>query len=105
MLREFFKDTLEKKIQVNDEKIQELQAKIALLDAETEKVFEQLEVSPQQIEQFLSDKSNFNDSQWEEVQRQITEIESKANGYRDIIKTKRAYQERAEIKREWLFVR
>lgn len=106
MLRELFgKDDLGKRIEANDKKLQELQAKIAELDRETEEVFEQLEVTPEQIEKFLSDKNNFSDSDWEEIQRQIADIEAKAISQRDIIKVRRAYKERSEIQRNWLFVR
>ncbi len=106
MLRDLFgKDDLEKKIEINEKKFKELQAKIAELDRETAEVFEQLEVTPEQIEKCLNDKENFSEKDWEELQRQMAEFEAKAQAGSDISKIRRAYKERSEIQRNWLFVR
>lgn len=108
MLREFFGEkgtSLEKKIEVNEKKFQDLLIKVAEMDRETDEIFAQLEVTPAQINQFLSDEKNFSQECWDEIQRQMAEIDKKATTCRDISQVRRAYKERAEIQRQWIFVR
>ncbi|MDP1836812.1 MAG: hypothetical protein Q8K75_12920 [Chlamydiales bacterium] len=106
MLRELFsQDNLAKKIESNEKKFQDLLIKIEEADRETTEIFEQLEVRPEQIQKILSDKENFSEEHWEEIQRQMGEIEKKVSTRRDLNQLRRTYKERSEIQQQWIFVR
>lgn len=106
MLREFFgQDSIEKKIEANEKKFQELLLKVAEMDRETAEIFAQLEVTPEQVCTVLSDEKNFTPEAWIEVRAQLAEIESKTASARDVSKIRKAYTERASVQRQWLFVR
>ncbi len=106
MLREFFgQDTIEKKIEANEKKFEALLLKVAQADRETAEIFDQLEVTPEQVRAVLSDENNFTEEAWTEVQAQLTAMESKTASSRELAKVRKTYAERAGIQQQWLFVR
>lgn len=106
MLREFFgKDDLEKKIESNERKVQELLQKIEEANHETTELFAELEVRPEQVKAVLSDSSQFSKESWNKVQSQMEELNKKISGQRQLNQVRRAYKEQAEIQRQWIFVR
>lgn len=106
MLREFFsKDHVKSKIEDNEKSIEELLEKIEQADRETAEIFEELDLSPSQIEQLLSSRENFSDADWKKIQQQVDEMEERLTFQRDITKTRSRYKERSQVQQQWIYVR
>ncbi len=106
MLRELFgKENLEKKIEANEKKFKELLDRVAEIDNDTVALFQELDVTPAQIHSLLSNQDNFTAEAWQEVQKQMAELEQQLSAKRDITQVRQAYKERSEVRRDWIFVR
>lgn len=102
------KEDLEQKIESNERKVLELEQQFAAIEAESAVFFETIDVTPEEVDNFVKNRDNFSDKEWEELkkqERQLQEIlQREINNIRDPEKAKRHYKER-DIRPGWLFVR
>lgn len=63
----------------NERRLSELEIEIEAVDADCKALFDSLEVSPEQIETFLSKEEHFSKKTWETIQAQSKELEEKIN--------------------------
>lgn len=91
----------------NEDLLQELLKASNEQDAETEKLFEENEVTKEQLLEFLKNPNNFDEEEWkmmQEIREEIArEIQSKLQ-IADPLKTKKTYEEWKSAQ-QWIFVR
>lgn len=101
-------NTLEQKITKNDLSIQELLIRIDVLDREIKTLLDELNVTPEQVSTFVSNKDYFTEDNWEELQSQRKQLDEKLalqkSSIRDPLKAKKAQAER-NVGHHWLFVK
>lgn len=101
-------DELERKIEQNEIAFQELSLRIENLDRLAKEMLEELDVSTEQISQFLNNKDNFTDENWNEILKQRKELDAKLkkelDNIRNPIAAKKAFKD-LKVERHWLFVR
>jgi hypothetical protein len=102
------KDDSEKVIESNELKIQEMEIKIEALDREINQILNEINLTSEQLTIFLSNRENFTEENWKDIQRLQSELDQKllcelAN-VRNPQKVKKTYEER-NVGRHWLFVR
>jgi hypothetical protein len=95
-------------VESSSKKLDELAQSIAKLEKESAKLYEELGVSPHQIQDFLSDPRNFSKSVYEIIQKQrellIAALDRKLTDHKN---HKRSTPNRLEVgaKGHWIFVR
>lgn len=108
----FFMDkkekTLEQQLTKNDLAMQELLIRIDVLDREVKTLLDELNITPEQVSAFVSNKDHFTEENWEELRKQRAQLDQKLalqkTSIRDPLKTKKAQAER-NVGRHWLFVK
>lgn len=89
-------------------KIEELTIRQEALNREVAKLLKELEVRPEQLTTFVSNKDNFTEENWQQLQEARKKLDEKLsrdlNSIRNPKETKKTYQER-HVDRHWLFVR
>lgn len=97
--------------QVMEEKhleLMELMLKHETLNRDTEALFHELQVTPEQLTAFIENKSNFSDDNWNRLQEEKNKLEQRIQteiaNIRNQVKVKKAYEER-QIANHWIFVR
>lgn len=103
------KDKLvEEKIQKHEKHFQELVIRMETLNREVNDLFADLKATPEQINQFISNKANFSEEEWTELHNQRKALEEKLQREMDNIRNpqrlKKVYEER-HVGNTWLFVR
>lgn len=102
-------NNIENQILKNDLSLQELLIRIDSLDREVKKLLEELNITPEQVSQFVSLKDNFTQENWEQLQQQRKMLDEKLDlelrSIRDPQKTKNTFQENKNIARHWIFVK
>ena len=92
----------------NQRKIKELSIRNQRLNEEVNYFLQELNVSPEQLTQFINDKNQFSEENWEQVCRKKEELDLKLQIDLEQIqnpsKLKKTYQER-KIQSHWLFVK
>lgn len=100
---------LDNLITKNDLSFQELVIRIDGLEKEIQHLLGELDITPEQVSKFISEKSNFTDENWEELKKQRQELEDKLskekNNIVDPVKAKKTHAERGQIASHWLFVK
>lgn len=106
MLKEM---ALENKIQQNQSKIESLEIQLEGLTREEEKLLSELKVSSEQLVSFISKKENFTEENWEELNKQLKQMDEKLHreleNVRNPLKTKRAYSSLNGVQSHWLYVK
>jgi len=99
---------LEEKIQKNELKINELSIKLDAIDREVNELLNELNVSPEQLTQFVHTEQNFSKEDWihlqEEQQKMHTKLQIELDGIRNPKEMQKRYSERV-VQNHWLFVR
>jgi len=105
----FLKNKIEDRINSNNKKIQGLERLIESLDRDVRDLFEEIEVSPQQIQQLLSDPKNFTEEDWQRIeecrQQQDKQLECDLANIQNPRSTQQAYSSNSRVKSHWLCVR
>lgn len=100
--------TLEEQIKKQEKRVQEIVIRMENLDRELDELFVDLKVTPEQLDTFISDKNNFTDENWEQLQnlRKVLEekLQRELDNIRDPLKIKQTYSDR-NVGRHWIFVR
>lgn len=100
---------LEQQIIKNDLSLQELLIRIDTLDREVKVLLDELKVTPEQITQFVSEKDNFTQENWNELQTQRKMLDEKLtlqlSNIRNPKKTSKTLSEKKHIAPHWIFVR
>lgn len=103
-----FEETLEKQVEKNAQTIKELAIQIENINRQTEELLKELNVSPEQLTAFISNKEAFSEENWNTLTEQRKSLEEKLllelASVRNPLKTKKTYQDR-HIQPHWLFVR
>jgi len=103
-----YEEELENHIEKNERAIEELSIRIEALDRAAAALFEELQVTPEQITAFLGKQENFTESNWVDLQQMRQKQEEKL--MRELLnisnpkKTKKTFNER-RIPQHWLYVR
>jgi ABC-type Fe2+-enterobactin transport system substrate-binding protein len=71
------RDNLEELVERQQKQIKELTIRIEMLDREIDHLHQELKLSPQQVSEFLQNKSNFSEVIWEELQKQKQILDEK----------------------------
>ncbi len=105
----FQNDTPRDNIKKNDNKIREVSIRLTAIQREIEDLFNELGMTPEELQSYLSMSENFTPEEWQEIQNKTKETEMKlAEG--DILdadprETKKKRNETGQINNTWLFVR
>lgn len=95
-------------IKKNEALLRELLYRAKELEKEEEKLFSELNVTPEQISTFIEKPENFTPDNWEEIQEQKKQLNQKLDrdlkNIKNPLKTKKAYKE-SLIDNRWLFVK
>lgn len=104
----FFKNDIEQTIENNDKKLTDLETQHELLEQEIQKLYQELKLTPEQINTFISNPDNFTENDWKELQDQKQKLDAKLQldieNIRNPLKTKKTYANR-RVESNWLFVR
>jgi hypothetical protein len=96
-------------IQSNERKLQELLIRFEQTENELNHFLNEIGLTPQQAEIYVSNKQNFSESEWEELQKQKKAMEEKLqrdlDNIRDPAKSQKTYSEQSQLDPRWLFVR
>lgn len=88
--------------------LQKLLIQIEDLKKQTNQLFEELNLSPEQFSAYITNKDNFSPSEWEMLQQEQKKLDEKLdlslNNVKDTKKTGQAFKD-LHISRNWLFVR
>ena len=107
----FFQDKnqqVDENIAKNERVLQQLLIHMESLNSEIDLFLDDLKVTPQQLNKYLSDPENFTDDNWLELQKQRELLEEKLSrdlkNIRDPRKTQKTQQTR-NIQQHWLYVK
>ena len=99
---------IDENIEKIQKKIKELEIRNNKLDRDSIDLLTELKVSAEQLSQFIEDKENFSEKNWDQLQNQKKEIEQKLdtelNSVRNPLKSKETQKER-NIDHRWLYIR
>lgn len=104
----FEKDPLENKIERIERQLQELLCRKVDLDRQAAQLFEEIGVTPDQIQRFISNPDHFSAKNWAELQEQSRLCDQKlARDLENIIHPQRTQKKYLDRKTQphWLFVR
>lgn len=104
----FTKDNLENQIVKNEKKIKELSIQMETLDKEVGELLNELDITPEQLTQFIQNPENFSEKTWEDLQRQRKNLDEKLqrdlNNVSNPKKTKNTYK-KFRVPPNWIPVR
>lgn len=107
----FFNNTeqsLEQEALKQEKLLQELLIRMDALDREAKVLYQELDITPEQLRVFLENRENFTEENWETLQEQRKALDEKLkcvlDNVSDPIKAKKA-QESRRVAPHWLFVR
>lgn len=100
-------DDLEKKIEKHEFAFQELLIKVDALNQQVDDLFSELNVTPEQVTAFISNKENFTEENWQTIMEEKQKLESKLKMELSNIRNPRKNQETysKRVVQHWLFVR
>lgn len=100
---------LEEKIHRTERRLLELSLHLQRLNQEHQKLLEELDLTPEQLKDFVENPENFPPPIWEQLQKEKKEWDEKLDlelkNVRNANKTKSVLSERGTIQQHWLFVR
>ncbi len=100
-------DHIEDKLKKIEKKITEIEIRNQKLNQDTEELFAEFQVAPEQLTEYLQSKENFSEKNWEEIQHHTNQIEKKLsvdlNCIHNPMQTKKTFNEK-NIDPSWLFV-
>lgn len=110
MLRELLDtNNAEERFKKQEKKFKELLMRSRELDKQSDELFEGIDVSHEELTNYLSNPDNFTAEDWEKVKTQLDEqkqdVTDLLEKQRDIAQVRKAYEQRAEVQRHWMFVR
>ena len=104
----FFSNKQEQKSEANEVKIKKLSLEIETLDLETNNLLQHLQVTPEQLTQFIENKENFSSKNWDELQEQKKKLDAKLTldleSIPNPLKVQKKYVER-NVGQHWLYVK
>lgn len=99
---------IDENIEKTQKKMKELEIRNSKLDRDSVDLLTQLKVSAEQLTQFIDDKENFSEKNWEQLRKKRNELEQKLDtelkNVRNPKKTLKTLKER-NVDHHWLFVR
>lgn len=103
-----FRENAEQQTEKNEQLFQQLLIRVDALDREVKGLLDELKVSPEQVQAYLSDPDNFTSENWESIQTERKALEERLKreleNIRNPAKTKKALEDR-NVGRHWLFVK
>lgn len=104
-----FKEKLEEKINQTERKLNEFSIRLKKLDQELKQILNELELTPEQLKNYVQDPDRFTPPVWEQLQAEKKKWDEKINleinSLSDPLKTKKTISERGNVQQHWLFVR
>lgn len=104
-----FEEDVEQKIESNEKKISVLKMRLERFEKAFKEVYEDAEIAPEQLTEYLNTPSNFDPEIWSHIQDLRLQLDNKLNkeleNIRNPFKMSQTYAERGEVQRHWLFVR
>lgn len=104
----FFENHREQQYAINDKKIKEAQIRLASVNQQLAELLSEYGLNLETLRVELNNPSNFTAEEWEilvELQREEAECHERNKAAPNPQETQKKYSERAEINRQWLFVR
>ncbi len=102
------KDNIEEKLNLNEKHIRELSIRFEKLEKDISSFLEELEVTTEQLTAFISQKDNFTDDNWQELQKHKKQLEEKLEtdlkSIRNPLNSKKALAS-LNVGRHWLHVK
>ncbi len=103
-----FFDSLEEKSRRNKQKLKELMIRNEKMDQDLDKLFNDYDINPDEVIDYLQKKENFTDKQWDEIgeAQQILDerLKVELKNVKDPRKTQQAQNDRL-VRPHWLYVR
>lgn len=100
---------LEQRLQKHDLNMQELMIRIDSLDREVKTLMDELNITPDQVSQFVASSANFSSEQWAELHNQRKALDDKLardlSNIKNPKKTQQALQSQQHVTRNWIFVK
>ena len=104
----FEDENLDNKFEQLERKIQELTLRIEACDRQEQELFNELEMTPEQLTAFVQNKENFTEKNWDKIQKQRQErdenLDRDLKNIRNPRKSKQAFEER-NINPQWIYVK
>lgn len=104
----FLRNSPEEKMEDQEKKLQELLIRIENLDQSSDALLKELNVTPQQLTQFISNKAHFTEDAWNTLREQKQMLDEKIDqqlaSISNPLKTRKTYKERV-IQNHWLYVK
>ena len=101
-------DNTEEKLIINENKIRELSIRFEKLNSDITNFLEELEVTPEQLTTFISNKDNFTEDNWEVLQQRKKQLDEKLDielkNVRNPLKVKKALAS-LNVHQHWLYVK
>ncbi len=92
-----------------DQKIAQIETEMEAWDLETKELFDELGISPEQLDAYMGNAENFVPEDWDEMQKQLKAGEDETCRQVDSVKdpesVKKAYASQAQVQPGWFFVR
>jgi DNA-binding transcriptional MerR regulator len=100
---------MDEKFHTTQIKMKELSIEMGKLELEHQKLMKNLGLTPEEIQAFASNESNYSPPIWEQLQQEKKQLDEKLNlslnNIRDPNKVKKTLSETASIQSHWIFVR
>lgn len=103
-----YESTQEEQILSNEAQLKKLLIEIEALQKQTNELFSELKMTPEQFAAYVENKENFSPSEWEMLQEQKKKLDQKLtlslNSIKNPQKTRQAFED-LNNSRNWLFVK
>jgi hypothetical protein len=104
----FFKKDPEELLREQEKKLEQLEENNNKLNEDLRNLFQEFNVTPEQLYSFANNPENFTKENWEEMQKEKQKLDAKLqldlDNIRNLKKTKQSYSDR-RIGQHWIFVR
>lgn len=107
MLRDLFQknDDPEKSLARQEKVFYDLMERAKELDEEQARLFEEIDITPEELDDIIENKKIFTPEQWEEIFAQFKERHPEWTASRSASEIRKVRKELSEIQLGWLFVK
>lgn len=102
-------EQIDKNINLNETKIRAMSIQLENLNREIDEFFGQLQLNIDNLSSFMSNKNNFTEQNWDELNKQKQLVEEKLqrelDNIRNPLKTKASQASQMHVQRHWLYVK
>lgn len=103
------KESPELLIERQTHELKELEARSEELKTHINKIFEEVGITPEELNAMLQKSENFSPDEWNAIQKQTKEVENRLNEEKDhtgkFSHSSQSRKELSELQRHWIFVK